>query len=319
MDQKSAYETLSASHHVVESGGPVGVAQAGRGFRTDAWAVLPSTTLHGRSVQVSGQGSGAYDTAFEVPIVRGTDAVTLDACLPLLARQAVVVIPSAASRTAQPRRVGVVDPEGLWSIGHRLERLGHEVVAVERADVVVAAQLDQALIAEVNRGASLLILARSSDAVPDNLGLQEQVVIRRRKPDACAPPVERSWDGDWISVFAWAVPGTLPGLEDGGLLGDAHAEIFPDLVLDWRDRAAGTDVVEVGMFSGWIRHPAALLMSFRQGAGHVIVTTLRVAPEEGPIATAVLESLVQRADAERGHPVARRRSLGGTATRGDGR
>jgi Glycosyl hydrolases family 2, sugar binding domain/Glycosyl hydrolases family 2, TIM barrel domain len=268
--------------------------------------------------QVARIGADVPDVASVTHGELAATAVSADERTRATFRQAVVVIPSATRRTAQPRRVGVVDPEGLWSIGRGLERLGHEVVAVELADVVVAAQLDRALISDVNRGASLLLLARSIDAVRDDLRLEERVVPRRRKPDACASPVERSWDGDWMSVFAWALPGTLPGLAAGGFLGDAHAEIFPDLVLDWPDRAAGADVVEVGMFSGWVRRPAALLMSFRQGAGHVIVTTLRVAPEEGPVATAVLESLVQRAVAARGRP-AGRTSLGGTATRGAGR
>lgn len=37
------------------------------------------------------------------------------------------------------------------------------------------------------------------------------------------------------------------------------------------------------------------LARFAQGAGHIVVTTLRLAPEVGPVATAMLESLVQRA------------------------
>jgi hypothetical protein len=98
-------------------------------------------------------------------------------------------------------------------------------------------------------------------------------------------------------VFAWALPGILPGIEDGGLLGDPHAQIFPDHVLDGLDVAAPLDGVEVGLFAGWVHSPAALLANVRHGAGRLLATTLRLAPEDGPIATALLESLIQRASA----------------------
>ena len=51
------------------------------------------------------------------------------------------------------------------------------------------------------------------------------------------------------------------------------------------------------MFVGWVHSPAALVWTFRQGRGTVTLTTLRVAPEDGPVATALLEGLLQRAAA----------------------
>jgi hypothetical protein len=51
------------------------------------------------------------------------------------------------------------------------------------------------------------------------------------------------------------------------------------------------------MFVGWVHSPAALVWEFRQGRGTVTLTTLHVAPEEGPVATALLEGLLQRAAA----------------------
>jgi hypothetical protein len=51
------------------------------------------------------------------------------------------------------------------------------------------------------------------------------------------------------------------------------------------------------MFVGWVHTPAALVWTFRQAAGAVTLTTLRVAPETGPVATALLERLVQHAAA----------------------
>lgn len=42
------------------------------------------TTLHGQVVQMNGQGLYAFDTYFKAPILRGTDALTLFFCVPLL-------------------------------------------------------------------------------------------------------------------------------------------------------------------------------------------------------------------------------------------
>jgi hypothetical protein len=119
--------------------------------------------------------------------------------------------------------------------------------------------------------------------------------VRCRRPADDVPPEAAPWNGDWISVFAWALPGVIPGLPRGGLLGDPQGEIFADHVLAGLDPAAPKDGVEVGMFAGWVQQPAALLAAFAQGAGRITATTLRLAPENGPVATALLESLIQRA------------------------
>jgi hypothetical protein len=49
------------------------------------------------------------------------------------------------------------------------------------------------------------------------------------------------------------------------------------------------------MFVGWVHTPAAIVWTFRQGRGAVTLTTFRVAPESGPVATLLLERLLQQA------------------------
>jgi hypothetical protein len=168
-------------------------------------------------------------------------------------------------------------------------------VSPDQADLIVTALLDDEQLAAVNAGIPTLVLVRSVDAISSGLGLARPAVVRRRRPGDATLQYERPWDGDWSSVFAWATPGIVPGLPEGGLLGDAHAEIFPDLVLDGIDVAAPENGVDVGLFSGWVHSPAALLCSFRHGAGTLTLTTLRVAPEDGPVASAMLAELVDRA------------------------
>jgi hypothetical protein len=214
-------------------------------------------------------------------------------------REDVIICPAAARRSDAPRRVRVVDPLGQWSIALRLAALGHDIVDAGPCDLIVVARLDDAVLDEVERGASLLLLARSDDAIAVQSRLAVPVSVRRRRPGQDATAEERAWEGDWISVFAWAAPGAVPGLPEGGLLGDPYAEIFPGHVLTGIDAADPAVRVDAGMFAGWLRHPAALLATFRQGAGRVVMTTLHACPEDGPVATSLLEQLVQRAGPSR--------------------
>ncbi len=54
------------------------------------------------------------------------------------------------------------------------------------------------------------------------------------------------------------------------------------------------DEVVAGMFVGWVHEPAALLWAFDQGAGSLILTTFRLAPESGPVAATMLQCLIDR-------------------------
>ncbi len=65
--------------------GILALIQSGVGlFWQDGGSPFSFTTLHGQTVQMYGQGLYHYDTFFKAPILRGTDAVTLFICIPLL-------------------------------------------------------------------------------------------------------------------------------------------------------------------------------------------------------------------------------------------
>ena len=87
-------------------------------------------------------------------------------------RQPIVVVPAAMRRSASPRRIRVVDPLDIWSIAERLASLGHDVVAGDGANIVVASHLDRDLLAAVDGGKTVILLARSTDAIPAGLGLR---------------------------------------------------------------------------------------------------------------------------------------------------
>ncbi len=66
--------------------GILALIQSGVGlFYQGGSGPFPFTTLHGETVQMNGQGIYHFDTFFKAPIFRGTDAVTLFLCVPLLA------------------------------------------------------------------------------------------------------------------------------------------------------------------------------------------------------------------------------------------
>jgi hypothetical protein len=66
--------------------GLLAAVQSGVGlFYQDGGSPFNFTTLHGQTVQIYGQGLYHFDTYFKAPIARGTDAVTLFLCVPLLA------------------------------------------------------------------------------------------------------------------------------------------------------------------------------------------------------------------------------------------
>jgi hypothetical protein len=65
--------------------GLLAVAQSGMGlFFQDGGSPFNFTTLHGQTVEIYGQGIYHFDTSFRAPIFKGTDAVTLFLCVPLL-------------------------------------------------------------------------------------------------------------------------------------------------------------------------------------------------------------------------------------------
>jgi hypothetical protein len=53
-------------------------------FSTGGEGAFEFTTIHGQTVEIYGQGIYRNDASFRAPIFRGTDAVTLFACVPVL-------------------------------------------------------------------------------------------------------------------------------------------------------------------------------------------------------------------------------------------
>jgi hypothetical protein len=140
------------------------------------------------------------------------------------------------------------------------------------------------------------VLVRSRAAVPEGHDLARRVGVHlRRLPHSGWPGQRSPWEGDWVTAFSWLLHDRLPGLPDRNPLDFAYEQVLPDHVLLGYDPARHRDEVISGMFVGWVHTPAALIWTFRQGRGTITLTTFRVAPETGPVATLLLERLIQLA------------------------
>jgi Glycosyl hydrolases family 2, sugar binding domain/Glycosyl hydrolases family 2, TIM barrel domain/Glycosyl hydrolases family 2 len=208
------------------------------------------------------------------------------------------VIPSSARNTAEAVPVAVHDPMDIFGVADRLAALGHDVVPLPDARLLVTTELGQDQLKFADAGGHVLALVRTRDAVPAELDLAHRVAVHlRRLPHAGYPGQRSPWDGDWVSNFNWILPEAFSRLPVRAPLDFAYTEVAPDHVLLGYDPAKHADEVPAAMFVGWVHAPAALIWSFQQGAGSMTLTTFRLAPERGPVATVLLDDLVHMAAA----------------------
>lgn len=206
------------------------------------------------------------------------------------------VLPAASQQTTEPLGIAVNDPLDVWGVSRRVETIGHRVADPEAADLLISTEVTDELLDRVDAGARALVLIRTRAAIPVGHDLARRVNVHlRRLPHSGWPGQRSPWEGDWVTSWSWILHGELPGLPLRNPLDFAYEEVLPDHVMLGYEPRRHLDEVAAGMFVGWIHTPAAIVWQFRQGRGTVTLTTFRVAPETGPVATALLERLIQHA------------------------
>jgi hypothetical protein len=210
--------------------------------------------------------------------------------------QRFAVLPASSRSTGRAIDIAVHDPLDIWGVTDRVQALGHRVVAGGEAALLVSTEVTDELLEEIEAGGRALILVRNRSAIPEGHDLARRVSVHlRRLPHSGWPGQRSPWEGDWVTSWSWLDHEALPGLPNRNPLDFAYEEVLPDHVLLGHDPVRHRAEIPAGMFVGWVHAPAALIWTFRQGRGAVTITTLRVAPEGGPVATLLLERLIQHA------------------------
>ena len=191
--------------------------------------------------------------------------------------------------------VAVHDPEDIWQVRQRVVALGHRVVPREEADVLVATEVDEQVVDHADAGGHVLLLVRTRTAIPAGMDLARRVEVHlRRLAHAGWPGQSSPWEGDWVTSFSWISPASCDGLPVRNPLDFAYSEVLPDHVLLGHDPVRHVDEVTAGMFAGWVHAPAAIEWTFPQGRGSMTITTFRISPESGPVASALFQRLLRR-------------------------
>jgi hypothetical protein len=161
---------------------------------------------------------------------------------------------------------------------------------------VVAPALDESLCAAIRGGSRVVLLAdEPMELQPIFPHWQAARVVRRSGT---------MWQGDWISSFSWLRrDGPFAGLPGGPLIDHAFDRMIPNHVIAgcsaWDFQAR----VHAGMVVGWVHKPAGLIVEREHGRGKMVATTFRLfedAPGADPVATALLDGLLQLALARPG-------------------
>ena len=248
------------------------------------WNASTANPLGSMTIRVPSVNA-TTDLDLEVELSEASGAIVARSTVP------VAILPDRA-RHPTVRSLGVHDPSGLWDLVGCLAADGHIVTDSADAELIVSSRLDGATLQQVNAGGHLLLLVRSADAMEPAMPLDRPAMVQARWPDHTRPGADLTWSGDWISSFSWIAPSVSEDLPRRAPLDFAYAQVMPDQVLRGYAPAEHADEVDAGMFVGWVHAPVALAWSFRQGAGRLTLTTFRVAPERGPVATALRNALI---------------------------
>jgi hypothetical protein len=261
------------------------------GERIDVW------------VSIAAERAGSGGTLnWRLGAAGGSQAVPAwSACVSRLLARLSVTVPDYPTTTDADVTVELVDEHGAPVAASRLPcAIVPSSMRSTQADaegLTIATQLRRRDLKSVNQGSRLLLLADSTDALPDGLAVDRPVRVAPRWPSADRPGADFTWTGDWIGAFSWILPDLSSQLPRRAPLDFAYRAVLPAHVLSGYDPREHADEVWAGMFVGWVHAPAALLWTFPQGRGQLTVTTLRVGDTAGPVASLLREAIIRLAAA----------------------
>ncbi len=201
-----------------------------------------------------------------------------------------------------PRQKDAFKSRTVWCeedlLAQDCERIGYSVTATAgEADVLVASQANLDLLALVNEGAHLLLLAEDEKALPTRLfGLGTADVGER----------------DWITPFGWLRrDGPFSNIPGGPLIDDSFETVIPGYnltgfgVSEFQNSTSAGTTIFSGQFLGWAHKPSAWIGRRYYGQGLVLASTfkLRANIMVNPLAITLFDDMISLA-AQNGNPFA---------------
>jgi len=149
---------------------------------------------------------------------------------------------------------------------------------------MILSELDGKALRSIQKGGRALLLAETPDV--DQVKLHTGAL----KPRAGSP-----WSGDWLGTFSWYRKDLFgKSLPSNGRLDFSFAPVMPDVVITSVRTPDFEEAVLAGMFSGWLRRPAAFVQRLRIGRGTLLVSTFKLKDYilRNPLAEALLLELI---------------------------
>ncbi len=194
--------------------------------------------------------------------------------------QNVVFVPAALQTFGQGANLRLHDPLATVSdLPTTLTSLGFILGSSPDAPVL-ATKWDDELAYWVQAGGKAVLLASQ----PKSLTLASGLGFGLSDRDL------NGWWGDWCSSKIWFDNSLFPTLPDV-----AHFDFeYKSVVPKWVITGPLADTIVSGLFLGWLRNPAALVVRLPIGKGELVITTFDLLPNLGtdPVATVLLHDLL---------------------------
>ncbi len=194
--------------------------------------------------------------------------------------QSIVIVPQSLVRVGQGRVVWT--PDLSADAQNHLKARGFlPSEAAEEGAIGIFANWTAEAERWVSQGGTGVLCLRGDTGLPEDNTLGITVESREKN----------GWWGDWCGGRTWFVSEAFPSLPDTQVFDFEYQSIIPTHVLtgmEWEE-------VLSGLYVGWLRNPAGLLLRRAIGMGSLIVTTfdLLTTLESDPIPGLILHDLLR--------------------------
>lgn len=176
-------------------------------------------------------------------------------------------------------------------LSEELSQMGYDVVDARTGiSPLVMTRLDDTARRRVEQGGRGLLLAAQPDAIRTQLP-RFGIDLRLRE--------HTPWNGNWASSLTWFRKERFATqLPSDRWLDFTCSAVIPETVIADVRTPEWEENVLAGLFVGWLRRPAALVLRFPLGQGELLVSTLRMAGQllQDPVAAYFFQEHLRQLD-----------------------